>query len=126
MRKPLQSPSGKDGRLTRQPLIRWLHRLIICGNVLAQAGVPGADKLRGPAFRDVALVEARDGYAVAFTLAEFDPALGGHHIVLADHEDGAVLPTNAGPLRLIVPGDQKGARWVRMVNRIQVGPAKAR
>jgi hypothetical protein len=88
--------------------------------LLSQAGVPAGDKLRGAALRDVVVVRARDGYTVAFTLADFDDTFGGRNIVLADHVDGNLLSTNAGPLRLIVPGDKKAARWARMVNKIEV------
>jgi hypothetical protein len=89
-------------------------------DLLSQAGVPAGDKLRGPALRDVVMVRSRDNYAVAFTLADFDAAFGGRNIVLADRVDGNPLPVNAGPLRLIVPGDEKAVRWARMVTTIEV------
>jgi hypothetical protein len=88
--------------------------------LLTQAGVPAGDKLRGAALRDVVVVRARDDYAVTLTLADFDEAFGGRSILLADRVDGNLLSTNAGPLRLIVPGDKKAARWARMVNKIEV------
>jgi hypothetical protein len=89
-------------------------------DLLAQAGAPLGDKLRGSALHYVVTVRARDGYAVAFTLADFDGNYGNRNIVLADHEDGYPLSDAAGPLRLIVPSDKKGARWVRMVTKIEI------
>ena len=92
--------------------------------LLTQAGVPGGDQLRGAALRDVIMVRARDGYAVAFTPADLDETFGGRNIVLADRVDGELLSTNAGPLRLIVPGDKKATRWARMVTAIDVFDAE--
>jgi hypothetical protein len=89
-------------------------------DLLVQAGAPLGEKLRGAALHDVVMVRAKDGYAVAFTLADFDEAYSTRNLVLADRVDGNPLSDTAGPLRLIVAGDKKGARWVRMVNKIEV------
>jgi hypothetical protein len=89
-------------------------------DLLSQAGAPLGDKLRGAAMHDVVVVRAKDGYAVAFTLADFDEAYSAQTIVLADKEDGNPLSDTAGPLRLIVPNDKKGARWVRMAAKIEL------
>jgi len=89
-------------------------------DLLAQAGAPLGDKLRGAALHNVVMVRAKDGYAVAFTLADFDESYTKRTIVLADKEDGNPLSDTAGPLRLIVPDDKKGARWARMVTKIEV------
>ena len=89
-------------------------------DLLSQAGAPLGDKLRGAALHDVVMVRAKDGYAVAFTLADFDDAYSTRTIALADKEDGNPLSDTAGPLRLIVPDDKKGARWARMVTKIEI------
>lgn len=95
-------------------------------DLVERAGAPMGDKLRGPALRLVVLVEGSDGYGAAFALAEFDEAFGGETALLADQVDALPPPVNSGPLRLIVPGDKKAARWVRMVNRIEVRDAGGR
>jgi len=78
--------------------------------LLARAGAPSGSKLTGAALQLVVLVRGRDGYTVAFALAEFDP------------DFGMPLPENAAPLRLIMPGDKEAARWVRKVASIDVAP----
>lgn len=88
--------------------------------VLAKAGAPTGKALRGPALADVVLVEARDGYAVALGLAEADPATRRNRMILADRRDGAALPADEGPYRLVVEGDLRPARSARMVNRLVV------
>lgn len=88
--------------------------------VLAAAGVPSGDALRGAALAMVVVVEAADGYRVAFTLAELDPTLGAAHVLLADRVDGDALPAAHGPWRLVVAGDRRPSRWIRNIVRIRV------
>lgn len=88
--------------------------------ILALAGAPAGENLRGNALRQIIIFRARDGYAVSFSLADFDAAYSNRTIYLADQEDGAPLSGTTGPLRLIVPGDKKAARWERMVTSIEI------
>jgi len=97
-----------------------LYSVVSVRDLLAQAGAPLGDKLRGAALHDVVMVRCRDGYAVAFTLADFDDMFTARTIVLADREDGNPLADPVGPIRLIVPDDKKAARWARMVTKIEV------
>ena len=94
-----------------------LYAGVSLGEVLRAAGVrfdPGMAGLRETVSAAV-LVEGADGYRVVFALAELDPALNeGRVILLADTRDGQPLGTNAGgPLRLVVPAEERPVRWVR-------------
>ena len=89
-------------------------------DLLARAGVEFGEKLRGRGLRLAVLVRCRDHYDVVFALAEFDDAFNGRTILLADLEDGKPLPPAQGPLRLVVPGDKRVARWARMVTSLEV------
>lgn len=89
-------------------------------DVLAKAGVPTGKALHGATMANVVVVEASDGYRVAFGLAEADPNTRANKIILADREDGAPLTMEEGPFRLVVEGDLRPARSVRMVRRIVV------
>jgi len=71
------------------------------------------------------LARCRDHYDVVFALAEFDDAFSGRVILLADREDGGPLPDGQGPLRLVVPGDKRVARWARMVTSLEVAEVGA-
>jgi hypothetical protein len=93
---------------------------VAVSDVLALVSAPSGEKLRGPALRQIVVFSARDGYAVSFSLADFDADYSDRAIFLADQEDGASLSGNAGPLCLIVPGDKKAARWVRTVINIEI------
>ncbi len=67
------------------------------------------------------LVEAADGYRAVFALAEIDPAETNRIVLLADRKDGQPLSANEGPFRIVFPGENHPARWVRQVQSIVVG-----
>jgi len=89
-------------------------------DLLARVGVAFGDKLRGRQLRLAVVARSADGYAVTFALAEFDPAFRPTTILLVDGEDGGKLNPNVGPFRLVAPGDERPARWARMVTALDV------
>lgn len=89
-------------------------------DVLAQAGVVFGEKLRGKALAQVVIATARDGYQVAYAVAELDAAFTDQIVLLADRRDGRPLLPDTGPLQIIVPNDKRPARWMRQVIRIEV------
>jgi DMSO/TMAO reductase YedYZ molybdopterin-dependent catalytic subunit len=89
-------------------------------DILTKAGVASGHDLRGKDMADYVLVEASDGYRAVFSLAELDPDLGNSQVIVAESADGQPLGPKKGPLRLVVPGDKRPARWVRMVTNISV------
>jgi DMSO/TMAO reductase YedYZ molybdopterin-dependent catalytic subunit len=94
-------------------------------DILARVGAPEGKALKGTDLADVVLVTAKDNYAVALSLADTDPMVRKDQIILADKADGAPLPDGLGPYRLVVEGDQRGARMARMVVSIAVLRASA-
>ncbi|QQP95747.1 hypothetical protein [Lysobacter enzymogenes] len=91
--------------------------------LLRASGAMPAEPLRGAQLSRIAQVRARDGYRAAFSLGELDPSLGNRPVVLTRRCNGAELPAEDGPWRLIVPGESRPARWVRQVESIRVGDA---
>jgi hypothetical protein len=89
--------------------------------VLKAAGVQFGQDLRGPALATYLVVEAADGYRAVFALPELDPAFTDCIILLADRREGKPLGGTEGPLRVIVPGEKRHARWVRQVIALKVG-----
>lgn len=56
------------------------------------------------------------------------PAKGGHNggfkdgpILVADKKDGKALATEEGPLRIVVPGEKRQARWTRQLVALKLG-----
>ncbi len=93
---------------------------VLLHDVLARAGAPFGDELRGKALSNYVLATARDGYAVVYTLTEMDTVFSDGDLLLADKADGAPLPDNQGPFRIIATHDKKPARSLRMLERIDV------
>ncbi len=92
----------------------WLHE------VLKHAGAPSGTDLRGKALASCVVAEAKDGYQVVFSLAEFDPVFTDKEILLADKADGKPLTGAQGPFRLVAPKEKRGARSVRMLTKLEV------
>ena len=80
----------------------------------------GVDILRDRSFREYNLLETAERgtqpNAQEFLQLLIDP----RSIVLADTRNGAPLPGDVGPFQLVVPDENRGARWVRQVERIVV------
>jgi len=93
------------------------------GDILARAGAPVGQALRGPAMATYVVVAAADGYRVVFALPELDSAFANQIVLVADRKDGNPLSAREGPVRLIVPADRRPARWERQVVSITVRKA---
>jgi hypothetical protein len=88
--------------------------------LLTRSGAPLGQKLRGAALALGVLVRGRDHYAVLVSLAEFDENFSDRVIILADQEDGKPLPPLSAPLRIVTPGDKRGAHEARQVTSIEI------
>ena len=129
---------GVDGKTAFVPFDKLERRTIVTEDrglrttfegvalrdVVAHAGAVLGDKLRGPLLAQVVLVTARDGYQVAYAIAELDAAFTEQIVLLADRRDGKPLLPDTGPWQIIVPGDKRPARWMRQVSRIEVRQLK--
>lgn len=104
---------NKDGSTTN-------HDAIPLAVVLAAAGLPSGEALRGKPIGWTVFAKARDGYRAAFALAELDAGIGGKAVWLAACRDGAPLDADVGPLRLLVPDDQRPARAIRQLEELHV------
>lgn len=92
-------------------------------DVLARAGVQLGEALRGPRMVSYLLVDAADGYRAVFALAEVDPGFGHGEVYLVTEADGTPLDADAGPFRVVAPGDSRPARWVRQVIGLSIRTA---
>ena len=90
--------------------------------ILQKAGAPLGKQLHGKALASYVLVTAHDGYRVVFALPELDPDFNdtAQRIILADTINGKPLPDKQGPVRIVVPQEKRPARWIRMVESIEV------
>jgi len=89
-------------------------------DVLQLAGVKFGDGLRGKSLALYLVVEAADGYQAVFALPELDPAYTDKVVLLSDTRDGKKMDDKEGPLRIVVPGEKRQARWVRQVTVLTI------
>jgi DMSO/TMAO reductase YedYZ molybdopterin-dependent catalytic subunit len=92
-------------------------------SLLAKAGVPQSGDLRGKNMIRYVVAEAADHYRAVFSLAELDADFAGESVLVADAVDSKDPGPDQGPLRLVVPGDKRQGRWVRMLKSIVVATA---
>jgi hypothetical protein len=131
----LTGPTGRQRTLTAAELAAMPHQTAMVPAekgpakaydgvpltlLLQSVGAPSGKTLRGPAFADVVVVTASDGYRVVLALAETDAGMRTQTVLLADRSNGAALGPTEGPFRLVVEGDLRPARAARMVTAIAV------
>ena len=97
-----------------------IYEGVLVGELLKRAGVPLGAELRGNAVASYVVASAADGYQVVFSLAELDPAFTSNEIMVADTIDGKPLFSYQGPWRIVAPKDLRGARSIRMLERLDV------
>jgi DMSO/TMAO reductase YedYZ molybdopterin-dependent catalytic subunit len=88
--------------------------------LLRLVDAPTGARLHAEADRDYLVVTGLDGFRAIYSLAETDGSVQRHPTILADRMDGAPLTPHDAPYRLVVDGDQKPARSVYAVTRIEV------
>lgn len=85
-------------------------------DVLAQAGPQFDPAIKNDKLRHFISVSASDGYRALVAYGEIDPGFEAKDVLLATSEDGHSLAAE-GP-RLVVPGDNRGGRYVTNVVRV--------
>lgn len=98
---------------------------VLLWDVLEQAGIVTDEDVKNATLHYYALFTANDGYQVIISLGQIDPGFGNSPYLLAWEEDGAPLDGDAGPLRLVVPGDVRGGRYLSGVVSIEIVDATA-
>jgi hypothetical protein len=93
---------------------------VLLRDLLVKVGAPLGTQLKGVNMAAYVYFTAKDGYHSVLALAEIEPAFQQNDILVADTENGKPLAAEQGPFRLIVPEDHKPARWIRMLQRIDV------
>jgi len=71
------------------------------------------------------VVTGSDGYQAVIAWGEIDPEFGNQPVLVAYEQDGAPISDASGTLRLVVPGDAHGGRYVSGVVNISLRDAPA-
>lgn len=97
-------------------------------DLVSAAGLPGDPDARNPLLLLYVVVSAKDGYQVVISGGELDPNFGNTDVLVAWEQDGLPLSGENGPVRIAVPGDLRGGRYVFgvvSIELLQVPPASA-
>lgn len=92
---------------------------VLLWTLLEEAGILEGGGGHHDELRRTFTVTGSDGYAIVFSVGEVMPDFGNRAMILAYAVDGGPLPPDEG-IRLIVPGDARGARSVSDVVSIDV------
>jgi molybdate transport system substrate-binding protein len=69
------------------------------------------------------VVTASDGYQAVIAWGEIDPEFGNQPILVAYEQEGGPIEDSQGPIRLVVPGDMRGGRYVSGIVNISLRDA---
>lgn len=93
---------------------------VLLGELLTRAGIVLGPGARGGSLSAYVVAIASDGYQAVFSVGELDPAITDGRYLVADKANGEALFGENGAFRLVIPGDKRGARSLRMLSTIKV------
>jgi hypothetical protein len=96
-------------------------------NLVQDSGVLTDSSIKNDILNFVVVATGSDGYRAVFSMGEIDPAFGNQQDIVAYADTGNQLGTNSagmnnpdGALRIIVPGDAAGGRYVSNLTSLEV------
>ncbi len=89
-------------------------------SLLEKVGAPAPEAVRGKVLAEYVLATGSDNYRAVLALAEIEPGFHPGGVIVADTLDGKPIDTQQGPLKLIVEEDEKPARWVRNLVKVEL------
>jgi hypothetical protein len=91
-------------------------------DLIQDAGLLTNPAIKNDALNFVVVATGSDGYRAVFSLGEIDPAFGNQKDIVAYSDTGGQLGAGGsdGALRIVVPGDIAGGRYVSNVTSLQV------
>jgi hypothetical protein len=91
-------------------------------NLIQDAGLLTNPAIKNDVLNFVVVATGSDGYRALFSLGEIDPAFGNQAVIVAFQDQQGQLGTGgtSGALRVVVPGDVAGGRYVSNLTSLQV------
>jgi hypothetical protein len=92
-------------------------------DVLQKVGIPSAQASGRQRAATFLRLQGADAQVAVVALVEIDPGFSRRIALVADRRDGHPLDETEGPLRVVIPDDQRHARWIRGLASITVTTA---
>jgi hypothetical protein len=91
-------------------------------DLIQDSGVLTDASIKNDILNFVVVATGSDGYRAVFSMGEIDPAFGSQQDIVAYSDTGGQLGRNGpdGALRIVVPGDTAGGRYVSNLTSLQV------
>jgi hypothetical protein len=91
-------------------------------NLIQDAGLLTNPAIKNDVLNFIVVATGSDGYRAVFSLGEIDPAFGNQNDIVAYADQQGQLGTGGvdGALRIVVPGDIAGGRYVSNLTSLQV------
>jgi hypothetical protein len=89
-------------------------------DILQSVGVPSAEASGRQRAVMYVRLKGSDGQNAVLALVEVDPGFSRRTVLVADRRSGKSLDESEGPLRVIIPDDQRHARWIRGLVSVEV------
>jgi hypothetical protein len=89
-------------------------------DVLQAVGVPPTEASGRQRAVMYVRLKGSDGQNAVLALVEVDPGFSRRTVLVADRRNGKALDESEGPWRVIIPDDQRHARWIRGLVFVEV------
>ena len=97
---------------------------VLLYDLLSEAGPTFDEEVNNDALGFYVRVVATDGYVATVSWGEIDPDFGNQPVLVAYEEDGELMDED-GMARLVVPGDERGGRYVSNISSMTLLRATA-
>jgi DMSO/TMAO reductase YedYZ molybdopterin-dependent catalytic subunit len=106
-------------------VVRARYRGVRLWDVLEAAKPILDESVREDILSKVVIARSADGYAVVIAGGEIEPRFMNGAVLIATDRDGAPLPDDEGPMRLVVPYDRAPGRFVTRLASIELADGGA-
>ena len=89
-------------------------------DILQAVGVPPTEASGRQRAVMYVRLKGSDGQSAVVALVEVDPGFSRRTVLVADRRNGELLGESEGPWRVIIPDDQRHARWIRGLISIEI------
>jgi Oxidoreductase molybdopterin binding domain len=89
-------------------------------DILQAAGAPPTEASGRQRAVMYVRLKGGDGQNAVLALVEVDPGFSRRTVLVADHRNGKLLDESEGPWRVIIPDDQRHARWIRGLVGVEI------